>query len=254
MEPYYLAYEHRYNAVHAAGVSRWGHADDDPGLVAALTDWVQANDLRGKRVVEFMCGEGASGVILSQLGCDYTGVDVSPAAVRAARESLSRHPNARAMVCDAAQSALRSALRSAMRPAVDGGFDGALDVMGLHMLVADPDRAQYLRNAFSCLKPGAPMLFFRESHRANAYEGPVASFEDWLALTGDDYATPQPRTAHGRDGEVEVLIALLPARARTLTGYAAELQATGFVVERAEALPENDECPLSAAIWARKPR
>ena len=62
--PYYMAYEKRYRTVFEAGVSRWGHSPDDPILYETLKAWVEENDLVGKKVVEFACGEGACGVIL----------------------------------------------------------------------------------------------------------------------------------------------------------------------------------------------
>jgi len=69
-------------------------------------------------------------------------------------------------------------------------YDAALDVMGLHMLVTDGDRTAYLRNALQCLKPGAPMLFFRESYRQDMAAIEVQTYADWLAITGDDYNNP----------------------------------------------------------------
>ena len=74
-KPYYLAYEKRYQTVFSAGVKRWGHSPDDSELLATITEWVKQNNLSGKRVLEFACGEGATGVILSKLGCIYHGVD-----------------------------------------------------------------------------------------------------------------------------------------------------------------------------------
>lgn len=68
---YYLAYESRYKKVFEEGVERWGHAPDDEVLREALTKWVADNGLHGKKIIEFACGEGASGVVLSQLGCLY---------------------------------------------------------------------------------------------------------------------------------------------------------------------------------------
>ena len=67
-KPYYLAYEERYQAVYASGATLWGHAVDDEILIKTLTDWVTQNNLQGKNVVEYACGEGSVGVILSKLG------------------------------------------------------------------------------------------------------------------------------------------------------------------------------------------
>ena len=64
-EPYYLAYEKRYKAVYEAGADHWGHSPDNEVLKETLKNWVNSNNLRGKRIIEFACGEGACGVVLS---------------------------------------------------------------------------------------------------------------------------------------------------------------------------------------------
>ena len=170
-EPYYHAYEKRYQAVYAEGAEFWGHTPDDKALAAALAEWVEKHGLRGKRIIEFACGEGASGVILSKLGCIYQGVDISPTAVEKAKKLLSVFDNAGVGLLDMT------------RQKPDLTYDAALDVMGFHMLVTDPDRRNYLRNAFSCLKDNAPMFFFRQLYDENAAEGFISSFDKWLSVT-----------------------------------------------------------------------
>ena len=216
--PYYDRYEQRYQAVHAIG-ARWGHAAEDPDLIAALTAWVEANGLRGKRVLEFACGEGVSGAILARLGCAYHGVDLSPSAVSCAREFLKDMPNATVSRLDM------------VREPVSGVYDAALDVMGLHMLVTDADRAAYLRNAWACLAPGGPMLFFRETRAEAEAPEAITSVEQWAAHTGMDYETPETRTAAGRDGAVELRLPRLPARGRSEAGYRREMTDAGFIVD-----------------------
>lgn len=80
-KPYYMAYEKRYQAVFSAGAERWGHSPNDDVLYNTLKSWVEENDLKGKSIIEYACGEGACGVILSELGCNYHGVDISPSAI-----------------------------------------------------------------------------------------------------------------------------------------------------------------------------
>ncbi|MFM9330541.1 class I SAM-dependent methyltransferase [Paenibacillus mesotrionivorans] len=238
---YYLVYEERYKLVYEAGVERWGHGEDDVGLRASLTEWVDRCNLRGKRVVEFACGEGASGVILSQLGCLYHGVDVAPSAVAKARAALAGYPGAKVTVLDMAHEP------------VEGQYDAALDVMGFHMLVVDADRAAYLQNVHSCLKNGAPFFLFRESYREHADDSPVDSFERWLKLTGDDYRTPQTRCAGPADAQVEVQIPMVPARAKTEAGYRKELLEAGFVVDCFQPMMTDMQIVSSAAIYAHRP-
>lgn len=240
-KPYYLAYEERYQKVYDAGADRWGHSEDDSGLRASLTEWVDRHDLRGKRIVEFACGEGASGVILAQLGCLYHGVDIAPSAVAKSQAVLQAYSGASVSLLDMVHE----------QP--EGIYDAALDVMGFHMLVVDADRASYLRNAFSCLKSGAPMHFFRESYRDNAFDGRVDSFQHWLELTGDDYRTPQPRNAGPAGAQIEVQIPLVPARGKSEAGYRKELLEAGFVVDRFVPMVTDMHIVSSASICTHKP-
>lgn len=244
-EPYYTAYEKRYRAVFEAGATSWGHSPSDPVLYEALKTWVEENGLQGKKVVEFACGEGACGVILSELGCMYQGYDISPTAIGTAKRKLSSFPNASVDVLDMATEK------------ASGVFDAALDCMGLHMLVTDKDRASYLKNAREALRDRAPMLFFREAYRNglggdSAYKGSVRSFDEWKIISGCDYETPQIRTAKTENGTVEVSIPLVPARAKDKEDYIAEMEAVGFIVEDFIEMSDSDAIPLSASIFVRK--
>lgn len=241
MKPYYTAYENRYQKVYEAGAERWGHSSDDEELISTLTAWVEQNQLKGKRIIEFACGEGGAGVILSKLGCIYHGVDIAPSAVEKARTTLKNYPNA------------TISLDNMVKQQIWGVYDAALDVMGLHMLVTDSDRANYLNNAFSCLKNGAQMLFFRESYRVNAYEGLVSSFDDWCAITGDDYETPEQRFARCGNNEIEVYIPIVPARAKNCEGYMREMTELGFVVDAIKEMETSNNIILSASIYVHKP-
>ncbi len=238
-EPYYMAYEDRYRRVFAAGIDLWGHSPEDEILFRTLAEWVGANGLAGKTVVDFACGEGGAGVILSELGCHYHGADVSPSAVEKARERLKSYPDARVDCLDMVREAIGD----------PSAADAALDCMGLHMILTDADRDAYLKNAYTVLKPGAPMLFFRESYRDNAYTGVVESCEQWQAITGEDYITPQPRVNQGK----EVLLPLVPARARNREGYTAEMERAGFVVENFVPMEVSSAIIYSASIYVRKP-
>lgn len=236
--PYYTAYEKRYKKVYAAGAALWGHPPDDETLLKALSKWVDDNGLRGKRIIEFACGEGSCGIILSKLGCIYHGVDIAPSAVKKAKTVLAGHPYAAVTQLDMVNE----------RPA--GEYDAALDVMGLHMLVTDCDRQKYLKNVHASLRDGAPALFFRESYRADAYEGVVGSFDEWKQISGCDYDTPEEREVMGSG--IKVSIPLVPARARTKDGYINEMAAAGFIVDDFVEMDINMQCPYSASIYAHK--
>ena len=242
-EPYYTAYEKRYQAVFSAGVERWGHSPDDDVLYNTLKSWVEEKNLRGKRIIEYACGEGACGVILSELGCIYHGVDISPSAIEKSKKMLEAYPNATVEVLDM------------VKEQVIGKFDAALDCMGFHMLITDSDRKCYLNNAYDALKNNAPMLFFRESYRKNGtYHGVVNTVEEWEQITGEDYKTPQLRQVRNSDdgGIVEVFVPLVPARAKDKTGYIEEFENIGFEVEKFIEMDVSTAIPHSASIYVRK--
>ena len=242
-EPYYMAYEKRYQTVFSAGAECWGHSPNDDVLYNTLKTWVEENDLKGKSIIEFACGEGACGVILSELGCVYYGVDISPTAIMKSKKLLENYPNATVEVLDM------------VKDKIDRKFDAALDCMGLHMLITDNDRKTYLENAYNSLKENAPMLFFRESYRkSGTYSGVVNSAEEWAKITGDDYSTPRLRQVpNSKDGSVvEVYVPLVPARAKDKNGYTEEFENIGFKVEKFVCMEDSTAIPYSASIFVRK--
>ena len=242
-EPYYKAYEKRYQAVFAAGAERWGHSPDNEVLYNTLKSWVEENNLQGKSIIEYACGEGACGVILSELGCIYHGVDISPSAIEKSKKLLEAYPNATVEVLDM------------VKERVNEKYDAALDCMGIHMLITDNDRNCYLKNAYDSLKENAPMLFFRESYRQDgAYRGAVNSVTEWAQITGEDYETLQSRQVKNScDGSVvEVLLPLLPARAKDKSGYIEEFENVGFDVENFIEMGASTAIPQAASIYVRK--
>ena len=241
-EPYYMAYEQRYKAVYSAGVERWGHQPTDEVLYNTLKAWVEENSLKGKKIIEYACGEGACGVILSELGCIYHGVDISPSAVDKSKKFLTEYPDATVEVLDM------------VKERVNGKYDAALDCMGLHMLITDIDRKNYLQNACSALKEGAPMLFFRESYRDDAPSCRINTIDEWAKLTESDYSTLQPRQVKNESsGEItEVMIPLLPARAKNKAGYVKEFEDAGFFVVDFKEMDSSSAIPHSATVWVRK--
>ena len=238
MNEYYRAYEERYRAVSEAGGDWWGHRPDDARLRESLEKWVCENSLKGKKVIEYACGEGACGIILSSLGCIYRGVDIAPSAVDRTNYHLAEFPGAHADVLDMVRER-----------AAEAGYDAALCVSGLHMLVTDSDRAAFLNNVFHALKPGGCAYFYQEAYRRDAYEGHVESIDQWQRITGLDFNTPQPRIM----GEKQVMLKLLPARPRTEAGYRSEMQDAGFEIVCFRELAESDFIPMSAEIKLRRP-
>ncbi len=238
--PYYLAYEKRYQAVYASGATVWGHQPDDEILVATLTEWVNKNDLKGKKVIEYACGEGSVGVILSKLGCVYKGVDIAPSAVERSKQVLAPYSSATVSLMDM------------VNEPVNDVFDAAIDCMGFHMLIIDSDRRKYLANVIATLKPGAPMLFFRQDYHADAYSGEVASYEEWKAISGSDYETPSIRHVTNNGKEYKVNIPLVPARAKNKEDYIAEMTTAGFVVDQFIVMEPSRAILNAVSIYVHK--
>jgi len=242
-EQYYTAYEKRYQAAYSAGAERWGNSPEDEVLYNSLKNWVEENDLKGKKVIEYACGEGACGVILSKLGCVYHGVDVSPSAIEKSNKLLEEYPDAKCEVLDMVAECVKES------------YDAALDCMGLHMLITDSDRKSYLRNAYNSLNAGAPMLLLRESYRKEGvYCGVVNTIEEWVQITGEDYTKPQLRQIRNAEkgNNIDVFVPTLPARARDKNGYVKEVEEVGFTVEKFVEMDVTSGIVSSANIYIRK--
>lgn len=191
-------------------------------------------------MIDFACGEGAGGIILSELGCTYHGVDVAPSAIERAKRSLKDYPGATVSILDMVNGP------------ITGIYDAAVDIMGLHMLIVDQDRENYLHNAFNCLKENAPMLFFWQSYGMDAREDKVESMAQWLSITGADYVTPKIKTVSQNGLDIEVNLPYVPGRARTKEGYAREMKDAGFVVENMVDMEANSQNPHSISLFVRK--
>jgi len=239
-KPYYFAYEKRYQAVYASGATLWGHTPDDEILIKTLAGWVTQNNLQGKRVVEYACGEGSVGVILSRLGCQYHGIDIAPSAIERAKQLLFEYPFASISLLDMVTECM------------DGEFDAAIDVSGLHMLITDTDRKNYLENVNVSLTQGAPALFFRESFSKNAYSGKVSSIAEWKTITGDDFETPDVRLVINNGITYSVNIPLIPARAKNKADYITEMTESGFIVDQFIDMDPSREIWNAASIYVHK--
>lgn len=237
---YYKKYEQRYQAVYAAGADLWGYTPDNTDLKQILTDFVTAHDLSGKTVLELCCGEGSGGVILSELGCKYHGVDVAPSALETAKRQLAPYPEASVALADLTTDQ------------IPGAFDAAFDSMGFHMLLTDQDRAAYLQNVYNALKPGAPFLLFRQSYSEHGYEGEVTSYEQYIDILGGGYDTPVKKYAKKGKEQVEVLIPRMPGRHQTEAGYRREFETAGFTVDDFQVECGWNGVRPFASIWLHK--
>jgi SAM-dependent methyltransferase len=235
-KPYYSAYDKRYRAVYAQGADHYLYLPEHEAIKETIKEFVNKFALNNKRVVELGCGEGFGGLELAKLGCIYQGYDIAPAAIEKARVLMLPYPNAQVTVFDVVQEALPQAT-----------FDAGVDVACRHMLVTDVDRYKYLRNVFTCLKQGSPMLFAHEILCDVEYQGEVNSYEQWLTISGDDVDTPIARTAIKNGEVISVSIPLIAARARTVEGYQDELKKHGFMIL------ELTKHQKMVNIWVSKP-
>ena len=239
-KPYYFAYENRYKKAFTAGVERWGHSPDDDILFSTLSKWVMDNQLQGKRIIEFGCGEGAGGEILSKLGCIYHGVDISPSVIEKTSIILRQYPQATLSLLDM------------VNDVIDKKYDGAIDIMALHMLILDNDRQKYLKNAYNCLNKNAPMIFFRELHNENTSNDYISSMEQWISVTGNDYTTPKIKHIYQNGEKIELNLPYVPGRERSKSGYIQELNEVGFTVENLIEMEPSNQVGNSISIFTRK--
>jgi len=113
-----------------------------------LEEWVEAHDVRGegRRAVVVGCGLGADAEYLTRRGFATTGFDISPTAVRLARE---RHP-------DTAVDYRVADLLDLPQEWV-GAFDLVVEVYTIQAL-PDPPRSDAMRAVAALVAPGGTLL------------------------------------------------------------------------------------------------
>ena len=99
------------------------------------------------------------------------------------------------------------------------------------------------------------MLFLKQSYRRNAPapNEKIETIEQWTAITGEDYTTPQSRTASQNGMNIEVHIPLVPARAKNKDGYIKEFGDAGFIVDDFIEMEPDEAIVYSASIYIHKP-
>ncbi|MFC9894167.1 class I SAM-dependent methyltransferase [Nocardia sp. NPDC127579] len=138
-----------WNAVYDNDSAPWVIGEPQPAIV----ELEQAGRIRG-RVLDPGAGAGEHTILLTRLGYDVRGIDVSPSAVEYARR------NAAAQGVSAARFDVADALRLADAEALadDGGtpqFDTIVDSALFHVFGEDPEsRAAYVRSLHAVCKPG----------------------------------------------------------------------------------------------------
>ncbi len=217
---YYTAYDKRYRAVFEQGADHWLFLPDYETIKITIHDFVSRFGLKGKKIIDFGCGEGLGGFEFAKLGCIYKGFDVAPAAINKARALLSSYQNAQVEVFDVVREEIPKTTS-----------DAGIDIACLHMLVTDVDRHKYLTNVSNCLITGAPMLFAHQRLENTEYNGQVKNYTQWLKISGNDVDTPRERTAVKAGQVILVKIPLIASRPRTENGYRNELENHGFEIQ-----------------------
>lgn len=126
------------------------------------TEWhiprcAQFDQARGKRVLEIGCGNGVDGVEFARHGADYTGVDLTPAAVEATRSHFE-------ILGLRGQFQVENAQKLSFP---DGHFDIVYSWGVLHHT---PDPAAAMREVHRVLKPGGrAILMLYHRHSFNYY-------------------------------------------------------------------------------------
>ncbi|MFG1792828.1 class I SAM-dependent methyltransferase [Nocardia sp. NPDC049149] len=132
-----------WNTVYDNDTAPWVIGGPQPAIVALELDgWIRG------RVLDPGCGAGEHTILLTKLGYDVLGIDLSPSAVQYATRNAAAQDvsSARFEVADAI--ALGSA---AAEPTYDTIVDSAL----FHIFVDDPEsRAAYVRSLHALCKPG----------------------------------------------------------------------------------------------------
>jgi SAM-dependent methyltransferase len=122
--------------------------DEREHRVRAFTDHLHARG--AKELLEVGCGAGRDGLILSESGCNYTGIDLSSAAVQTCRD-LGLH------AVEAAATSL---------PFVDNTFDAAWSMSTLMHLPGD-GLDQAIRELRRVVRPGAVVEIGVWGHTTN---------------------------------------------------------------------------------------
>jgi 2-polyprenyl-3-methyl-5-hydroxy-6-metoxy-1,4-benzoquinol methylase len=168
-----LAAEHRstnepigwFDKLYAEGVAGdvtmpWDHTDPN----AALREWAERSGLRGegRRAVVVGCGLGADAAYVASLGFETTGFDLSPHAIRVARERF-RETGVDFLAADLLD----------LPPEWVGAFDLVVEIYTIQA-VPEPPRTDIASGVRALVAPGGSLLAiqFRASGEDDSTEGP----------------------------------------------------------------------------------
>lgn len=140
MQAWFMTAAERWDTVYDNGNAPWVIGRPQPAIEELERDgWIRG------RVLDPGCGAGEHTILLTRLGYDVLGVDLSPSAVAEARRNAAEKgvPEARFDVGDS------------LHLSDIGMFDTVVDSALFHIFGTDPEaRAQYVQNLHAIVKPG----------------------------------------------------------------------------------------------------
>ena len=220
-KPYYTAYEKRYRAVYKQGLPYWtANPSDLKSIILTIDGFLSHHRIAPQsHIAEFGCGEGFVGVYILAQGFEYTGIDISPAALEKATERIAPYGDRGLLLCADLLN---------ITSFTEETYDVGIDVGCLQMFVTDADRQLYLNNLYRMLKPGAPVLFCRAAFDADAIEDPIDSYDRWLTVAKQDVDMPELRNAYKDGLPYPIQLPNIAQRPRNLVHYEQELEFAGF--------------------------
>lgn len=225
---YYAGHESTYRRLDAEGLTCWDRTPFDafymrPFLEFALTELAERDDPRGHRALDLGCGTGPATCLLAARGYAALGVDLSPTAIRMARQiAAHRSLNARFEVDDV------------LDLPGEAGFELVVDSHCLHCLVYDHDRQRLYATVRRLMTPNGAFVVETMARHAGVDLGEPFILDD-AGVLWRQYADGDPADTKLFGGEP-----YHPNR-RILAPEAleAELRGAGFVVEWARTLQED---------------
>lgn len=223
-DTYLRAYDHNYRVAYEEGLAHLSQGASQEKAFKRLRYLLHRTGMpaAGTRVLDLGCGDGTNGIFVSSLGYDYTGIDISEAAVERAR-------------LRAAQDSVEAAFQVGDVLDLDSGkgapFPIILDAYCFHMLVLDAQRSQYFRGVMNVLQDDGYLVLIAQRDE-KAYEGHIESFEAFCRLTdADPSGVPFQKCVDGRWSEVSGKRNFLMGRPRSISGYRGEFTRAGFRIE-----------------------
>jgi 2-polyprenyl-3-methyl-5-hydroxy-6-metoxy-1,4-benzoquinol methylase len=143
---YYHAHESAYKNIKEKGYVGWGNVKtiEDLGdhetnqfLISSLNKWII--EPSGKKALDLGCGTGTTAFVLSKLGFDVTGIDISETAIEMAQElSLQQKLSINFTVGDILEL-----------PSLKESFQLIYDSHCLHCIVFEEDRMKVLNGVYN---------------------------------------------------------------------------------------------------------